>query len=38
VRFNMAGAWVWRLRIETPAGRDEVQLDLAIDRPLEPRC
>jgi hypothetical protein len=31
VRFNMAGLWVWRLRIETPAGRDEVQLDLAID-------
>ncbi len=31
VRFNMAGDWVWRLRIETPAGVDEVKFDLLID-------
>lgn len=31
VRFNMAGDWVWRLRIETPEGIDEVKFDLFID-------
>ena len=31
VRFNMAGDWVWRLRIETPAGRDDVRFDMLID-------
>jgi hypothetical protein len=31
LRFNMAGSWVLRLRIDTPAGRDEVKFDLLID-------
>jgi hypothetical protein len=31
VRFNMAGAWVWRLAIETPDGADRVTFDLDID-------
>jgi hypothetical protein len=31
VRFNMAGAWVWRLVVETPRGTDRVTFDLDVD-------